>query len=126
MNYSLTAFIAIICLTFTTAKADHVDNYSIGLYASVGDLNMDGSVGSSDLDAVRGSWSSDVSPYTSGDATGDGYVNSADLDIVRANWGRVVSPSASVPIVPEPATLLVWGGLALCVGVCRRGVLAGV
>ena len=54
-----------------------------------GDLNLDGSVNSSDLDLVRANWGrTDASSTLDGDATGDGYVNSSDLDVIRANWGK--------------------------------------
>ena len=64
-----------------------------------GDLNGDGSVGSADLDIVRGHWGESVTPgdAAAGDPSGDGSVGSGDLDIVRANWG-----STAAAAVPEP------------------------
>ena len=68
-----------------------------------GDLNGDGSVGSPDLDIVRGNWGASVTPgdLSVGDVSGDGSVGSADLDIVRGNWGQSL-PSA----VPEPGVAI--------------------
>ena len=58
-----------------------------------GDLNVDGTVGSADLDIVRGNWGTTVSPgvLLRGDPSGDGTVGSADLDIIRAHWGAATT-----------------------------------
>ena len=82
-----------------------------------GDLNGDGSVGSADLDLVRGNWGrTDASGLLDGDATGDGQVGSADLDIVRANWGRTASAAA----VPEPGIVSLAACAACAVFLRRR------
>ncbi len=64
-----------------------------GLY---GDLDQNGSVGSSDLDIVRSRWGQAVPPgfILYGDITGDGWVSAQDLDVVRANWGEIVPAPA--------------------------------
>ena len=68
-----------------------------------GDLNLDGTVASGDLDIVRGHWGETVpaGDWTQGDPTGDGTVDSDDLNIIRANWGAVV-PSAAVAQISPP------------------------
>ena len=82
-----------------------------------GDLNMDGMVGSADLDIVRSHWGEEVAPGSLGlgDPSKDGVVGSADLDIVRANWGATASATA----VPEPACIAIL--LAGCACLCLRG-----
>ena len=91
------------------------DNITLVAPAMIpGDLNLDGTVNSADLDIVRSHWGEGV-PHGNlgmGDPSKDGVVGSADLDIVRANWGQS-SPAA----VPEPACmgLLLTGLACLCV-----------
>ena len=66
-----------------------------------GDVDADGYVGSTDLDAVRAKWGQNVpaGDWLSGDISGNGYVGSEDLDLVRSHWGQ----SAPIPTaVPEP------------------------
>ena len=84
-----------------------------------GDLNCDGTVGSADLDIVRGHWGEAVPPgmLSLGDADGDGVVGSGDLDVVRASWGN-----GMVSAVPEPSAFLV--GLVGC-GLVVRGRWGG-
>jgi hypothetical protein len=71
-----------------------------------GDLDCDGTVGSTDLDLVRAYWGETVPPGMLfwGDADGDGRVGSDDLDIVRGNWG-IPLPAP----VPEPTWQLLLG-----------------
>ena len=75
-----------------------------------GDLNLDGYVGSADLDIVRGNWGRQVPPgdLMRGDPSGDGYVGSLDLDIVRSNWGTSC-PNNPLGQVPEPSTFVLLG-----------------
>ena len=81
-----------------------------------GDLNLDGSVNSSDLDLVRANWGrTDASSTLDGDATGDGYVNSSDLDVIRANWGNT-APTA----VPEPGFLMLAAAGLLALALRRK------
>ena len=62
-----------------------------------GDLNLDGTVSSADLDIVRSHWGETVpaGDWTQGDPTGDGTVNSDDLNIIRANWGAATPATAA-------------------------------
>ena len=86
------------------AFPDDVYECLIHAGALAGDLNGDGEVGSGDLDIVRASWGSAVTPgdWSAGDATGDGRITSADLDVVRANWGTS-TPTAAGATVAAPA-----------------------
>ena len=73
----------------------------------LGDLNDDGVVGQTDLNAVLADWGHDppLLPFT--DPSGDGMVSQHDLDFVLTDWGKGIPPGT----VPEPATL---GMFALC------------
>lgn len=98
----------------------HFDNFLMEAIYDVqpleGDLNGDGSVGSADLDLVRGNWGrGDATGPLDGDATGDGQVGSADLDVVRANWGQTQAAA-----VPEPAFFVFFLGAALFAVMRRR------
>ena len=79
-----------------------------------GDLNGDGFVGQTDLDAVLVDWGLSPPRLPFSDPSGDDFVGQADLDIVLADWGNV-HPYSTANLVPEPATLslLTLGGLAL-------------
>ncbi|NLE59519.1 MAG: PEP-CTERM sorting domain-containing protein [Planctomycetes bacterium] len=100
----------------TEFTVDDVNNYIIfGTRDPIpGDLNVDGSVTSMDLDIVRANWGRQVAPgnVRLGDPSGDGLVGGTDLDIIRNHWGRHLVP------VPEPSTLLL-----LCAGGLLNGNL---
>ena len=84
-------------------NVDGIATVDIGAYEYVpvaaipGDLNIDGFVGTPDLDIVRANWGQSVSAGSlyDGDPSGDGTVGTPDLDIVRANWGQTVPAAAS-------------------------------
>ena len=75
----------------------------------LGDLNGDGWVGQTDLNAILADWGHSPPLLPFSDPSGDGLVSQDDLDTVLTDWGR------GIPPVPEPATLslLALGGLAL-------------
>ena len=52
----------------------------------IGDLNMDGFVGISDLNLVLGNWNSHNPADSRADASGDGFVGIEDLNLVLGNW----------------------------------------
>ncbi len=51
-----------------------------------GDVDGDGIVDISDLNAMLVAWQEDVAPGTNGDVTGDGTVDLDDLNVLLANW----------------------------------------
>ena len=88
---------------------DHVELAEVSF---LGDLNGDGFVGQTDLDAVLLDWGHSPPWLPFSDPSGDGLVSQPDLDIVLADWGHGIPPA---PSVPEPATLslLTLASLAL-------------
>ncbi|MEZ6192654.1 MAG: PEP-CTERM sorting domain-containing protein [Phycisphaerales bacterium] len=74
-----------------------------------GDLEGDGFVGISDLNAVLGNWNQNVTPGSliQGDPSGDGFVGIEDLNTVLGNWNAGTPPAGAA--VPEPASLAVLG-----------------
>ena len=75
----------------------------------MGDLDLDGLVGQSDLEAMTAAFGG-AGTWGDGNLNGDGVINAADLALLAANFG-FEAPTG----VPEPATmaLLGLGGLAL-------------
>ena len=65
----------------------------------LGDLNGDGWVGQTDLNAVLADWGNSPPLLPISDPSGDNMVGQDDLDIVLTDWGK------GIPPVPEPATL---------------------
>jgi hypothetical protein len=89
-----------------------------------GDLDGDGFVGISDLNAVLQGWNESVDPWdrASGDVTGDGFVGIADLNLVLGNWNASAPPAADTSNnVPAPTAL--WVTTLMGAGMlCRRAV----
>lgn len=83
-------------------------NFGSGYFFSsiVGDLDMDGFVGITDLGLVLSSWNATVSAGHDGDPNGDGFVGIEDLNIVLGNWNAGTPPSNAAAAVPEPASAL--------------------
>ena len=77
-----------------------------------GDLDGDGWVGETDLNAILADWGHSPPLLPFSDPSGDGFVGQDDLDIVLTDWGQGIPPA---PSVSEPATLsfLMLGGLAV-------------
>ena len=80
----------------------------------VGDANLDGSVNSSDLNALAVLWQSDNNDWSRGNFT-EGGNDSADLNQLALNWQQSISGASGVNApVPEPSALLLTVvGLAL-------------
>ncbi len=84
----------------------------------IGDANLDGEFGSSDLVEVlsTGTYEADVDAvWTSGDFDGSGRAGTSDLVVALADGGYESGPRAAVSAVPEPTSLvlLVLGVLPL-------------
>ena len=87
-----------------------VEYYTEPVSPLLGDLNGDGWVGQTDLNAILADWGHSPPLLPFSDPSGDGLVGQDDLDFVLSDWGKGTPPS-----VPEPATLslLTLGGLAV-------------
>lgn len=73
------------------------------------DFNLDEQINSLDLTTWKNSYAADGGA----DADGDGYSDGADL----LAWQRQLNSALPVTVhAPEPATILVWSGLAASVG----------
>ncbi|GAB4189908.1 MAG: polysaccharide lyase 6 family protein [Phycisphaeraceae bacterium] len=79
-----------------------------------GDLDGDGFVGINDLNIVLGNWNSNVTAgsLADGDPSGDGFVGIEDLNLILGNWNAGVPPTEGQSI-PEPASLMLLGGLSV-------------
>ena len=87
-----------------------------------GDANEDGVVNGLDLSIMASNWQNVVGGgHTDGDFNDDGTVNGLDLSVLAANWqtgagGEDVSfdsASQGLGAVPEPASVLLLGGMSL-------------
>ena len=80
--------------------------------ALMGDVDLDGKVGLSDLLVLKQNLNSSQSVvWTEGDLDGNGIVDQSDLDLLLTNFGSVSAdePSAAeftANAVPEPSTLM--------------------
>ena len=95
-------------------------------FAARGDANMDGIVNIVDLSTLSDNWQG-TGEWSDGDFNGDGIVNILDLSDLSANWGygEATAPmslgsSRSTGAVPEPATLVLSGAVALLLLLRRR------
>jgi hypothetical protein len=82
-----------------------------------GDVDLDGCVDFADFQILQTNFSPGTfgKLRTEGDLNGDGQVNFADFQILQVHFGD--------KLIPEPASLLVWGGLIgliWCFGGSRR------
>jgi len=79
----------------------------------LGDADLNGVVGLSDLSALAFRWGQGGAGWGGGDFNADGVTDLTDLSMLAFNWG--VGAGAAAPPVPEPSAiiLLVAGGLAL-------------
>jgi hypothetical protein len=96
-----------------------------------GDINLDGTVNTSDLNVIATHWRQSVSGWLNGDMNGDGVVNTADLNILATHW-RQSSAGLSLDdalaryglsgdlVVPEPSSLVIL----LCAGLTLFGLAA--
>ena len=84
----------------------------------LGDADLNGVVGLSDLSALAFSWNQGGAGWGGGDFNADGATNLTDLSTLAFNWG--VGAGAASPPVPEPSALvLLFAGGAL-LGIRRR------
>ncbi len=89
------------------------EDQAVIAFANVtGDANGDLVVGVEDLDLVLAQWETPVAAGDSslGDLDGDGWVGQSDLGLVLAGWGVDLQAD---PSVPEPGSLIMFGGLAV-------------
>jgi len=84
----------------------------------IGDVNMDGIVGSADLNIVLSNWGRHtIKGIGGGDLTLDGWVGVEDLNIILINW-NTIAPSQVV--VPEPVSAVWFLTGASCMALRRR------
>lgn len=81
----------------------------------LGDLDLDGSVGASDLAIVLGSWTSGRFPSCFDECCpanldGDGFVGAGDLAVILGAWGACPAPCAEPP--PEAMMMAALGSMA--------------
>ena len=85
---------------------------------AVGDVDLDGFVNASDLNALALNWqSTSTTNYTEGDVNGDGKVDSSDLNGLAINWQKTI---AAAP-VPEPKSNSMCALLFVALAVALRG-----
>lgn len=107
------AFFDRVVFDFTATDGTGIMRLDFNALAQAGDANLDGFVGTEDLDLILANWEDAVRAgnVLAGDLTGDGLVNDADLQLVLAHWGEGTDPNAAVP---EPASAALLGlGLLL-------------
>ena len=82
-----------------------------------GDADLDGSVLSSDLNAVALNWRGTPDPWSDGDFNADGIVDAGDLNLLALNWQESVPLAAAGEAVPEPSSLVLFmvAGFALMI-----------
>lgn len=70
----------------------------------LGDADLDGTIGASDLNRVALNWRSAANKWSDGDFNADGRVDAGDLNSVGLNWRQSISAAAATAAVPEPGT----------------------
>lgn len=103
-----------VVFDFTATDGTGVMRLDLDTLTQEGDANLDGFVGTEDLDLILANWDDAVRAgnVLAGDLTGDGLVNDADLQLVLAHWGEGTDPNTAVP-EPASAALLALGLLLL-------------
>ena len=96
---------------FTSDLADIQALVSEVFDTVIGDADLDGSVGQSDLNAVLLNWGQ-AAGWATGDFDGDGIVSQADLNAVLLGWGATAENGSGSPL-PEPASAAVLGVASL-------------
>ena len=84
-----------------------------------GDADLDGVVGSQDLNVLGINWLKSDQVWSSGDFNGDGFSNAADLNLVGINWLQSVPSAASPESVPEPFGIVNLGFIILLAPLLR-------
>ncbi len=91
----------------------------------IGDADLSGEFGTSDLVAVfgAGEYEDGVmmnSTWETGDWNGDAEFGTGDLVAAFEDGGFEIGPRAASPIVPEPTTSFLSGAILLALGIRRR------
>src|SRR5690606_28051615 len=83
------------------------------LSSLLGDLDGDGFVGITDVNAVLSNWNTTVTTgdLLAGDPSSDGFVGIEDLNVVLGNWNAGTPPLSGV--VPEPGTLALLSAMGV-------------
>lgn len=84
----------------------------------VGDADLNGTVGSGDLNALALTWQTDNDNWSNGNFTGGG-TNAADLNELALNWQDSV-PLAGAAAVPEPTGIVLALGFAVALLALRQ------
>jgi hypothetical protein len=87
--------------------------------ALAGDFNGDGIVDAADYTVWRDTQGA-TGAGLAADANGDNVVNAADYAIWRSNFGQTQASLAAAGAVPEPASLMLAGVLAVALGTLAR------
>jgi hypothetical protein len=89
----------------------------------MGDVDLDGKVGFSDLLILAQHYGSNNAAWCDGDLNSDGSVNFADLLLLAQNYGNTYptsGPAAQIAAVPEPAALTLISTFAAAIAARKR------
>jgi hypothetical protein len=79
--------------------------------ATPGDINLDGTVNSSDFALLAANYGATNQTWLAGDFNGDGTVNALDFNALATNFGDATSVASTAPaaetLVPEPCGILI-------------------
>ena len=101
------------------ALADAATQHGFASPYLQGDADLDGVVGSQDLNVLGINWLKSDQVWSSGDFNGDGFSNAADLNLVGINWLQSVPSAASPESVPEPFGIVNLGFIILLAPLLR-------
>jgi arabinan endo-1,5-alpha-L-arabinosidase len=93
-------------------------------YASFGDVNLDGTVNTSDFATLASHFGSTAANWSQGDFNYDGVVNALDFNLLATNFGSTLPASGSPSLgslLPEPAGLAMVLAAAGLLRLRRRG-----
>lgn len=80
----------------------------------IGDVNLNGTVDSVDLNVIGINWQQNVSPWSKGDFDLSGFVDAGDLNQLGINWQSSLPLAATANAVPEPSSpVLLFLGILL-------------
>jgi arabinogalactan endo-1,4-beta-galactosidase len=84
-------------------------------YVLAGDANLDGTVDTSDFDALAANFNTlSNTGWSLGDFNHDGVINSLDFNALASNFGQTLAPVSPGALVPEPVgVVLAMAGFAL-------------
>ena len=101
---------------------DTTDKRVVVAYTYLGDANVDGQVTTTDFTAMAANFGkASGAVWSQGDFNYDGVVNALDFNMIAVNFGAtpIAGPPALGTLVPEPATIGVFGMLAM-LGIRRQ------